>query len=67
MKTHCITINRAGSTTKRILNNAEITSVHTINNKHYLTTIANDHYILITIKDPNTGIQIEGYRIDLIK
>ena len=67
MKKHCITINRAGSTTKRILNNEEITSVHTINNKHYLTTIANDNYILITIKDPNTGTQIEGYRIDLIK
>ena len=67
MKKHCITIKRAGSTTKKILNNTEITTVHTINNNHYLTTIANDEYILITIKDPKTGIQIEGYRIDLSK
>ena len=67
MKKHCITINRYGSTTKKILNNEEITSVHTINNNHYLTTIANDDYILITIKDPNTDLLIERYHIDLIK
>ncbi len=67
MKKHCITIKRSGSTTKKILNNEEITSVHTINNNHYLTTIANDDYILITIKDPNTDILIERYQIDLTK
>ncbi len=67
MKKHCITINRSGSTTKKILNNEEITTVHTINNNHYLTTIANDDYILITIKDPNTDLLIERYHIDLIK
>ena len=67
MKKHCISIKRAGSTTKKILNNEEITSVHTINNKHYLTTIANDDYIIITVKDPNNGLLIERYQIDLIK
>lgn len=67
MKKHCITIKRSGSTIKKILNNGEITSVHTINNNHYLTSIANDDYIIITLKDPNNGNLIERYQIDLIK
>ena len=65
MKTHCITVNRAGSTDKRILHDNSIATSHTHNGKEYLTTYANDHEITITILDPNTGLYIERYTISI--
>ncbi len=67
MKKHCITIYRAGSTPKKLLNNGPIQSSHTINNKEYLVTIAKDDYVLIYINDPNNGQQIGAYHLHLIK
>ena len=65
MKPHCITVKRAGSTTKKVLHDNSIATNHTLNGKEYLSTYANEQEITITIIDPNTGLYIERYTISI--